>query len=465
MKRSLPLMAIVSIIFFNVCGGAYALEEVLAVGPGLAVLLLMITPLVWGAPVALVCAELGSAIPEEGGYYAWSKRALGPFGSFCQGWWAWLYTFVDIGLYPMMFCDYLAYFVPDVGEDGNFWLRRGAMLVIIWSFVLLNLYGSVTLGKLAHGATWLVLSPFVILVSIGVWRGCTSGFAQSPVTPFVSGEASIGSALAAAIPLVLWNFMGWDSVSPIAGEMQHPQRDYPRALLIAALVIAACYALPALVAMALLDPEQITWTPGAWSNAAKQIGGEWLGSYLSAMGMLSAIGLYSALVLVYSRVPFVMGVDGYLPKVLMKTNRRDAPWVSLIVSGVVYSIVVCSFRDLEELASADVTIYGAMLSLELLSFLVLRRREPNLARPFRVPGGWGIAVMLCVLPVLCIGAGVYYRVQEPAEEGGGLWNVVGLALAIMASGPLLYPIAAWWRVKTCRSESTPGERQGFSPPS
>jgi len=217
--------------------------------------------------------------------------------------------------------------------------------------------------------------------------------------------------------------------------------------------------------MALLDPEQITWTPGAWSNAAKQIGGEWLGSYLSAMGMLSAIGLYSALVLVYSRVPFVMGVDGYLPKVLMKTNRRDAPWVSLIVSGVVYSIVVCSFRDLEELASADVTIYGAMLSLELLSFLVLRRREPNLARPFRVPGGWGIAVMLCVLPVLCIGAGVYYRVQEPAEEGGGLWNVVGLALAIMASGPLLYPIAAWWRVKTCRSESTPGERQGFSPPS
>ena len=321
MKRSLPLMAIVSIIFFNVSGGAYALEEVLAVGPGLAIALLLITPLIWSAPVALVCAELGAAIPEEGGYYAWSKRALGPFGSFCQGWWAWLYTFVDIGLYPTMFCDYLAYFVPEVGEDGNFWLRRGVMLVMIWSFVLLNLCGSATLGKLAKGATLLVLSPFVLLVLIGLWRGCTSGFAHSPVTPFVSGGTSIGSALAVAIPLVLWNFMGWDSISPIAGEMQNPQRDYPRALLIAAVLIATCYAVPALLAMALLGPNDMTWAAGAWSTAAEKIAGHWLGAFLSAMGMLSAIGLYSALVLVYSRVPFVMGRDGYLPKALMKTNQ------------------------------------------------------------------------------------------------------------------------------------------------
>ena len=82
MKRSLSLSAIVSIIFFNVCGGAYAVEKILAAGPGFAVLLMLVTPLVWSVPIALVCAELGTAIPEEGGYYAWSKRALGPFGAF-----------------------------------------------------------------------------------------------------------------------------------------------------------------------------------------------------------------------------------------------------------------------------------------------------------------------------------------------------------------------------------------------
>ena len=120
MKRTLSISAIVSIIFFNVSGGPYALEEVLAAGPGLGLLLILITPLVYSAPVALVCAELGTAIPEEGGYYAWSKRALGPFGAFCQGWWAWLFTFVDIGIFPTMFCDYMAFF----GSSGDGELQR-----------------------------------------------------------------------------------------------------------------------------------------------------------------------------------------------------------------------------------------------------------------------------------------------------------------------------------------------------
>ncbi len=442
MKRTLSLSAIVSIIFFNVCGGAYAVEKILAAGPGFAVLLLLVTPLVWSVPIALVCAELGTAIPEEGGYYAWSKRALGPFGAFCQGWWAWLYTFIDIGLYPTMFCDYLAFLDPRFATDGNYWLRKGLIIGMIWSFVLLNLFGSRTIGKFAKLFLVLVMSPFLILVLVGLYQGFTRGFSLSPVTPLLNSGTTLGPALATAIPLVLWNYMGWDSISTIAGEMEHPRRDYPRALLISVLLISAVYVVPSMLALALLGTENFEWTTGAWSDAAKQIVGPWLGQFTSAMGMISAIGLYSALVLVYSRVPFVMGQDGYLPKALMKTNRWDAPWVSLIVSGTLYTIVILVFRDLEELASAAVTVYAAMMSLELLSFLVLRWREPTLPRPFRVPGGWCVAVVVCVLPLLCIGTGAYYCVQED-----GLWKVVGLAIAIMASGPVLYPLAAWWRRK------------------
>ncbi len=442
MKRALSLSAIVSIIFFNVSGGTYALEDVIAVGPGLAVLLLLLTPLIWSAPVALVCAELGTAIPEEGGYYAWSKRALGPFGAFCQGWWAWLYTFIDIGIYPTMFCDYLAYFTPEFGEDGHYWLRKGLMIAMIWSFVLLNLFGSRTIGNFAKLFFVLVMSPFVILVIVGLYRGLTGGFPLNPVQPLLAPGKSLGPALAAAIPVVLWNYMGWDSVSTIAGEMENPRRTYPRALLITVLLIATIYVVPAVIALALVGTEQFAWKTGAWSLAAKSIGGQKLATLTSAMGMISAVGMYSALVLVYSRVPFVMGRDGYLPKALMKTNRWDAPWVSLIVSGMLYTAVILMFHNVEELASADVTVYGAMLSLELLSFLVLRWREPTMARPFRVPGGWGVAIVLCLLPLLCVGTGAYYRVQED-----GFWKVVGLAIAIMASGPLLYPLADWWRTK------------------
>ncbi len=454
MKRALSLSAIVSIIFFNVCGGAYAVEDLIAAGPGLAVLLLIVTPLVWSAPVALVCAELGTAIPEEGGYYAWSKRALGPFGAFCQGWWAWLYTFIDIGLYPTMFCDYLAYFLPAFAEEGGiFWLRKGMMLWMIWSFVFLNLRGTLTIGNFSKLFFVLVMSPFLILVFVGLYQGLTRGFPLSPVTPLLTPGKTLGPALAAAIPIVLWNYMGWDSISTIAGEMEQPRRDYPRALLISVVLIAGVYAVPSLVAMAFLGTEHFHWTNGAWSSAAEQIAGPWLGAFVSAMGMISAVGLYAALVLVYSRVPFVMAQDGYLPKALMKTNRWDAPWVSLIVSGMLYTVVILMFRNVEELASADVTVYGAMLSLELLSFLVLRWREPTLPRPFRVPGGWGVAVVLCLLPLLCVGTGAYFRVHQPQEDGGGFWKVVGLAIVVMASGPLLYPLAAWWRRKHWSSNS------------
>ena len=358
-------MAIVSIIFFNVSGGTYALEDIIAAGPGLAVLLMVVTPIVWSAPVALICAELGTAIPEEGGYYAWSKRALGPFGSFCQGWWAWIYTFIDIGIYPTMFCDYLAYLAPEFGADGNYWLRKGLMIVMIWAFVLLNLFGSRTIGRFAESLFVLVMSPFVILVAVGLYVGLTRGFPLNPVTPLLATGGTLGPALAAAIPVVMWNYMGWDSISTIAGEMENPRRDYPRALLITILLIATIYIVPTVVTLALVGTDQFHWTTGSWSTAIGQIVGPRFGQFTSAMGMVSAIGMYSALVLVYSRVPFVMGRDGYLPKALMRTNRWDAPWVSLIVSGVVYTGVILMFRDVKELASADVTVYGAMMSLEL----------------------------------------------------------------------------------------------------
>ena len=436
-KRTLSITAIVSIIFFNVSGGPYALEEVIAAGPGLGLLLILVTPLVYSAPVALVCAELGTTLPEEGGYYAWSKRALGPFGAFCQGWWAWLFTFVDIGIFPTMFCDYMAFFVPSVGKDGDFWQRKAVMITMVWAFVLLNLRGAKTIGNFARIFVVMVLSPFVIMVVAGIYRGMMTGFPLSPMTPMLTPGMTYGTALAAAIPVILWNYQGWDAISTVAGEMDNPRRNYPRGLIFAIILIATMYVIPALIAFSLVGTVDVKWNTGAWSIAGGKIAGPWLANLTSAMGMISAVGMYSGLVLVYSRVPFVMGRDGYLPQVLMKRNSRDVPYVSLIVSGCIYTVIVLIFKDLEELAAADVTFYAAMMSLELMSFLVLRYREPHLNRPFLIPGGWLVAIPLCILPLACIGAGIWYRLA-----GHDVWEVIGKPLLVMSTGPLLYPIAA-----------------------
>jgi len=435
-KRNLTLWAIVSIIFFNVSGGPYALEGVLRAGAGLSLALIILAPLVWGAPVALICAELGSAIPEEGGYYAWAKRTMGPFGGFCQGFWAWLFTSVNMAIYPTMFCDYLAYFFPAAGEQGHAWVRKGVMLAMIWGFVLLNLRGARAVGNLSKLFMLLVLSPFACMLLVGVYEGIRGGgFPLSPVSPVVAEGSTFGAALASAIPIILWNFLGWDAISTIAGEMQDPRRDYPKALFIASFLITLVYLIPSVIALLFVGATGVDWKTGAWSVAAERIVGPRLGQFTGAMGMVAAAGLYSGLVLVSSRVPFVLAGDRFLPSALTKCNSRDAPWASLAACGLVYSFVVLFFQNVEELAAADLTLYAAMVTMELLSFLILRAREPELARPFKVGGGWPGGMALCALPVVCLASAAYYHVGE-----FGFRNVIVKPLVALAVVPLLFPL-------------------------
>ena len=107
-------------LFFAVSGGPYGLEPlVTAVNPGWAFVLVAIVPLIWGLPIALMVAELSSLLPDEGGYYVWVDRALGPFWGVQEGWWSMCGIAFDLALYPVLFVDYLAYFVPSLALDAN----------------------------------------------------------------------------------------------------------------------------------------------------------------------------------------------------------------------------------------------------------------------------------------------------------------------------------------------------------
>ena len=440
MKRTLSLSAIISIIFFGVCGGPYAVEGVLAAGPGLALLLMVLTPLLWSTPIALVCAELGSALPNEGGYYAWSTRTLGQGGAFCHGMWAWLFTVVDIGIYPAMFCDYLAYFIPAVGGEGSFVLRKTIMLAIVWTFVVLNLLGTKVIANFTRAFVLLVLTPFVLLVGISVWRAMFGDVPRNPASPFLAPGLSLPAALGATIPLAMWNFQGWDSSSTLAGEMEHPRRDYPRGLFFTVILVVLTYSLPAIAVLLHVPFVAEEWDVGAWSMLAARVGGSELGMLVSAAGMVSALGLFSMLLFTYSRVPFAMSCDGYFPRAFGRTNRAGVPAVSLLFSGVAYSAVILCISDFDTLAEASVTFYAGTILLEMLSFLVLRYREPHLPRPFRVPGGWFVACLVSALPLTLAAIGATCRSLEQ-----GVWNVVGLAVVLMLCSAATYPLARLFR--------------------
>jgi amino acid transporter len=161
--RILPLAAV---IFLTVSGGPYGLEPLLSYGGTHgALLILMLTPLLWDVPTIFVVMELNSMMPVTGGYYQWVKRALGIRWAWYEGWWTWLYTFVDLAIYPVLFVEYASFFFPEIGQ-----YKIPICLAIIWMGAGLNILGIVPVGRISMILSVTVVLPFLILFVINLFR-------------------------------------------------------------------------------------------------------------------------------------------------------------------------------------------------------------------------------------------------------------------------------------------------------
>src|SRR5260221_7221163 len=161
LKKIRPVQ-LIAVIFFTVSGGPYGLEPLLTfAGEHGALILLLITPLLWDVPAIFTVLELNSMMPVEGGYYKWVKHALGTKWGFYEGWWTWLYTFIDLAIYPGLFVLYASFFFPDIIA-----FRIPVCLCIIWASAGLNILGIVPVGKTSVILGAIVLAPFIILFTL-----------------------------------------------------------------------------------------------------------------------------------------------------------------------------------------------------------------------------------------------------------------------------------------------------------
>jgi amino acid transporter len=286
------------------------------------------------------------------------------------------------------------------------------------------------------------ICPFALLTGIGLYQIFTKG-GISPITPFVTAasDKSLGMVFAGSVSVLMWNYGGWDLTSTVAKSMANPRRDYPWSLFCAVGLVTSCYFLPSITALAIFGEHpggspEVWWADGTWSLAGAAIGGQWLGNLISVMAMVSAIGLYSAFVLVLSRVPFEMANDGYLPRILTKCNKQGVPWVSMVVTGIANTGIVLLYDEIYDLLDLEVSFYSSMVCLEILAFVVLRYREPILQRPFIVPGGWGGVCVICVstfsVAVLRFSAMTIYN--DKPEKAVRWW----ISLCLLASAPILF---------------------------
>jgi amino acid transporter len=189
---------------------------------------------------------------------------------------------------------------------------------------------------------------------------------------------------------------------------------------------------------------------GSWAVIAGLIGGkvlgfEWLRFLIVVGGMMSAFGMFNALVMSYSRLPLAMARDGMLPKVFAKTSKRtNAPWVAILVCATCWGL--CLGLGFRRLVTLDIMLYGASLMLEFVTLVALRIREPELKREFRVPGGLAGAIMAGVFPLALLSLAMIESERETILGMNGL--VFGVL--IMTAGFVSYVATKKFRGRELR---------------
>jgi amino acid transporter len=462
--KRVKLMPLVALIFFSVSGGAYGIEPLFSTsGPGIGILLIVVTPLIYSIPHSLVCAELGTAIPVEGGYYHWVKRGLGKFWGFQQGMLQWVCSFVDMALYPVLFTSYLTSLVSAVTPGTHVLFTAGHLTFdlnwvicvgVIVVFTLINLLGAGWVGESSVAFGLICLTPMLILTVIGAVHLVQHG--TNPISSVTTGGGqSTWNAFGAGLFIVMWNYSGWDSVSNVAGEMENPRKHLPKALAISIGLIMVGYLLPCLAALAVGangDNGWANWEAGSFSDVAKQLAGPWLQVTVTVGGMFASVALFSALLASNSRLPFVLAQDGYFPKWVAKESKRyRMPIVSIIGSSVIYAMFCLS--SFTNLVIFDVFLTNIGILLEVAALIALRFKEPDLERPYRIPGGWAtIAAIVASLSGICMWA------AWQQYEASGTQAIVYCAVIVLGSFVLFFPLEAWRTSKIRR-----GLAQDFGP--
>jgi len=228
------------------------------------------------------------------------------------------------------------------------------------------------------------------------------------------------------LSILAFDFSGWDGASTYAGEVDEPQRNYPRAIMVALAVLVACYVLPVIAGVAVTTDSAVWSDAAGWPVIGELIGGRWLGGLLAAAGLVSMGGLFNAQLLYVSRLPYVMASDGWLPKALAKVSRNTAVPITAIISicAITGVFAALSFGGLAVIQSL---MYAGVVMLELLALVVLRVRRPEAARNFRVPGDWAGLAYVCVAP-FAVAMLLLIAVMRDWREYG--WDVVVVGLVV-----------------------------------
>lgn len=400
-------------------------------------------------PYGLVTAELGSAWPQEGGIYVWVREAFGPFWGTLTSWLYWINVAYWMPSVYVLFSGVLAsVFWPGLGNAG----QAVITVILVWLTVGLGIM-DIRLAKWIPNVGALVkVALLVILGGLGIWfaasRGAANSFLPAEWTPKWSATLSF-------LPVIVYNYMGFELMSSAGDEMHNPQRDVPAAILLAGIVIAAVYMLATFGVLAAIPLAEIDIVTGI--TDALKVMTEAVGPSLSWLFYLAAALLLATFVanmvtwsLGANRVIAATGLDRQVPGILGHIHPRyGSPDYAYILMGVIATILaVGNYLTFTSVASVFWTIFALSSIVFLLpyllmfpAFLSLRRRRADVARPFSVPGGPAGAWLAALLGEFFIVIACVFFFMPP-EETTNVWayelQIIGGTLVTILVGVVIY---------------------------
>jgi amino acid transporter len=426
LKRvKMRLFTVVIMIFTLTCSGSFGMEDVLGgSGVGLALIMILVLPIFWALPMALISAELGSAMPDEGGFIRWSRRALGEFWGFQAGWWWQLSLFVDTAVYIALTIDY---FQSTWSLSG--WTRWliGFGLIVVFTYV--NIRGLDLTGRALIVVQIVVFVPFVFFIIWGVIHAQTNPFAH--ILP--DGVGTWGAA-SGGLAVLMWMYSGYESMSMVAGEIENPQKLIPKALLINMGIVIGFYFITTLI-LAMAAPKGATFGTGGESgmsdfiSVGRAIGGQFIRYGLIAAMVAGNLGLFTGYLASGSRPIYVLSKDKLFPKWAATEHKKfGTPWVAILFMAALDSLfIIGSFSFL-----IVIDVFCLMLAymVIMVSAVVLRKREPGLNRLYRIPLNTGGLALFITPPILIA---IYALVSNG-------WSYFAAGCLAVLSGPLVYLI-------------------------
>ncbi|MGL4485055.1 MAG: APC family permease [Anaerovoracaceae bacterium] len=465
-KHDVKVSTVVFMIFCLCAAGAYGIEEMIPnAGPGLTIIMLIALPFVWSTPLGLVAAELGSARPQEGGYYKWVQEALGEYWGFQAGWWRTISIYIDNTLYVILAGGYLAS-TWDLGKPVEIAFK----FVMIIVFTYINIRGVKDVGLVSTILSLLVIVAFGLVAVAGF-----ANWEQNPMVP-ITGDGLWGNPgftgiefsgwvyyIGMGIAFGMWMYSGYESMSTIAGEVKNPQV-IPKATLITVPMIMAVYILPTIGGLASLGIEDVTKILGTeriaeiaadWGIAANEVPA-WLcwgaesgtvgysdvvsahwgpafGIFFVIVAILAQCSIYNTYIASGSRGFFALAEDNLAPPLLIKCDKKHGVPYIAVLSVAITNMVLC-LLPFEVVIVVDVFLLISAYIMIFISAMILRRKIPKEELKFKIPGGYSFLVALCTVPIII--AFFAFFINGTEYFIGGMLGIV--------SGPILYYI---WKLR------------------